>query len=956
MLAAVWIAATRPAAAADFPAYYRLFDDVDLARSGTGFRAEPPTATFDGTLYVAEGRWPPTDWLLVPNDPKYQRPAGTYSGAWYVVKWREQSGINKNVDERGAGGPSLPPGHLDIQLGGSPHRNGARLHPRVNGTGRDEKGGWEGTYCQWVHVVMRWGQGQPVDFWINGRRRYSVPYSGGMEDNTADWVIGANRHIRKGRMGVSHPFGGAQFEPVMFVDRLSDAQVVQLYKAQFGHLPPSHHRPRVEGRSNGFGEKGKNYYRCKHDPAERLPKSLAETRFSGGAIAPAERRSAERQRAKPRPAPRRAAKSAPAQSQPVRSRPAVARLAAAEVRRPTPAAGLPRLAVRGPESAVAVFGHPFAPGDLPAGMTLALDGVPIQADVKATHADGSARHAILAARPGAGRLKAVPAGRCDPLAAARSLTGGGDRAAWRFRVAVDGRVADIAAMLRDGVDRNTLDVFLTCPLVSQYRVHRDLTPTLRVTADVTVYDDGRVRTDVMLDSAGLDTVDTQNLAVEIVQDGAVVYSRRQEQWRYTSWRHRVWRGRAMRAHPVRDAAYLVRTGATPRYDAAVVPDLDKTLDRHAEIAAGVQPMASPINFHKMGTTGQTAGDNIGPMTTDQVKYLLSQDPRALEVVEAYAFGAASIGWHWRDPVSGGVLRQTGGLTRKITRNGAWRVDQAHQPAFHYAAYLWTGDRWYLDLLHFQANSSLFDRRGNLLGGQVRAVAWKLRDVATAAYITPDGHPLKDYFAGHLDRALKRWKAEYVDSGAYDMLGEIRGFHWRARPRQRGKMSPWMEDYLTIVLAWMVEMGVSGAADGADPARAILAWKSNYTLGRFERHDGWSPYSGVSYLHGVADPETGKLTPAISRWGQLHKRDTKGVKNGRAHRAGHYFDVAFGAVKSVCNALPSARAGAAVDFMRRWAAEAGGGVFREWPRQPKWAIGVGSACTDAMGQGGAKKAG
>lgn len=947
MLAAVWIVAAQPAAvaarepvaaqpaaAADFPAYYRLFDDVDLARSGSGFRADPPTATFDGTLYVAQGEWPPTDWLLVPNDPKYQRPAGTYSAAWYVIRWREQSGINKNVDEQGAaGGPSRPPGHMDIQLGGSPQRYGAALHPRVGGTGRDEKGGWEGTYCQWVHVVMRWGHGRSVDFWINGRRRYSVPYSGGMEDNTADWVIGGNRHIRKGQMGVSHPFGGAQFEPVMFVDRLSDAQVVQLYKEQFGHLPRSHHWPRVEGRNNGFGEKGESYYRCKHDPAEHLPKSLAEIRFSGGAVAPAERRLAERQHAKPRPAPHRPAESRPAQSRPVQSQPAEPRLAAAEVRRPAPAAGLPALAVRGPEAEIAVFGHPFAPGDLPAGMTLALDGVPIQADVKATHADGSARHAVLAARPGSGRLAAVPAGRCDPLAAARSLTGGGDRAAWRFAVAVDGRVADIAAMLRDGADRNTLDVFLTCPLVSQYRVHRDLTRTLRVTADVTVYDDGRVRTDVMLDSAALDTVGTQHLAVEIVQDGKVVYSRRQEQWRHTSWRHRVWRGRAMQAHPVRDAAYLVRTGATPRYDAAIEPDLGKTLGRRAEIAAGVQPMASPLNFHNMPETGQTAGDHIGPMTTDQVKYLLSQDPRALEVVEAYAFGAASIGWHWRDPAAGGVLRQTGGLTRKITGNGAWRVDQAHQPAFHYAAYLWTGDRWYLDLLHFQANSSLFDRGGNLLRGQVRATAWKLRDVATAAYITPDDHPLKGYFQSHLARTMKQWRAEYIDSGAYDMLGDLRGFHWVMSSRQRGKISPWMEHYLMHVVAWVTDMRVAGA-------REILGWKSNHMLGSVEFHPGWHPYGAVSYRRGVADKNTGRLTPAISRWGDVWEGKSSDVRHGRAHRAGHYFDVLWGAVKATCAAgWPDLedRCLPILAFLDQWAKDAGGGIFREWPKQPKWAI-------------------
>ena len=488
----------------------------------------------------------------------------------------------------------------------------------------------------------------------------------------------------------------------------------------------------------------------------------------------------------------------------------------------------------------------------------------------------------------------------------------------RLRGLVD--EAALAAALQSG----RLDIWLTCPMVSQYRVSERVAESLEVTFDIAVYATGTVKTDVIF-RADFDGALDQPVAYTIRQRGRVVDEGAYTHWGQTVWRRTLWDGEPPTAAPRRDIAYAAATGATPRYDWSIVPDLTAPLKRAAKLDGAFLPMASPLNKHNMTATGQTSNRHVGLMTIDQVMYLLSQDPRLLPALAAYSHGGASLGLHRRDPATGTMTRQLpdGGLTAGIRRTGDWKPDQAHQPAFHYAPYLWTGERFYLDLLQHQANASLFDRAGRIILGQPRGTAWKLRNLCNAAYITPDADPLKDYFRGHLARTMAEWRADYIESDRFDVTGKIKGFHWR--PNNRGTISPWQEDYLTMALGWCAEMGVPGARD-------ILAWKANYTIQRFRDHPGWSAYSGVSYRHGLF-----KDGHFVGSFGEIFRKAEKGSGSQRPNRAGHYFDAAFGAAKTLDNVLATADTARTVAFLQSWASEAGGGIFAEWSANPKWAI-------------------
>src|SRR5205807_4012045 len=91
----------------------------------------------------------------------------------------------------------------------------------------------------------------------------------------------------------------------------------------------------------------------------------------------------------------------------------------------------------------------------------------------------------------------------------------------------------------------------------------------------------------------------------------------------------------------------------------------------------------------------------------------------------------------------------------------WTTDPAHMPDLNYVPYLTTGSHYQLELLQAEGDfaisavlwsgSQIYD--GVPLGigasfsngNQARGIAWELRQVAEAAYLTPDNDPMKAYF-------------------------------------------------------------------------------------------------------------------------------------------------------------------------------------------------------------------
>jgi hypothetical protein len=564
------------------------------------------------------------------------------------------------------------------------------------------------------------------------------------------------------------------------------------------------------------------------------------------------------------PAPKRRASPAPRDDKPV-ARPALA----------IPAGGITGVVIEntggGEQSNVPVtFGQVFAAGDVARGAALAAklaDGtlLPLQMDVKASHPDGSVRHAVLSMvlprlagkDVGIALVKAPhmaddpgPAKAGPDANATVSITEGGER-----------YTASSDALLK----AHKAQVWLHGAVVTELHVAAPLRnakgfehPHLAARFAVRWYGAAKkARVDVVIENNWAYEPDPRNITydVELTAGGKRVYAKQGfTHWHHARWRRLAWVGDAPALHLRHDPAYLIATRALPNYDRSVVVS-GAALSSLAAKWQGpaTEPMGVGVAARAMPGTGGRM--DIGLLPGWAAMYLLSMDAQAKQVTLGTADLAGSWSIHYRDkrtglPVS---LLDYPYMTllgqRSETRNpktgeleafppcakGACqtpnKADVSHQPGLAYLPYLVTGDHYYLEELQFWAMYNVFSAppsyRNNIQGllapHQVRGQAWGLRTLGQAAYITPDGHPLKRHFAAILDSNLDWYNAQYSANPAANKLGVLT--HGRAVVyKAKTGVAPWQDDFFTSSVGHIVELGFK-------EAEPLLQYKARFPLAR-----------------------------------------------------------------------------------------------------------------------------
>ena len=523
------------------------------------------------------------------------------------------------------------------------------------------------------------------------------------------------------------------------------------------------------------------------------------------------------------------------------------------------------------------FGQVFAPGDLGKNERLAArlqDGalLPLQVDVKATHADGSVRHAVLSGvlpRLGA-RANAdldlvkerVPQPRAADITVKRLLA---DGLTASVTLTIDGvtyraTLAEAAAGARG--EKNT-GAWLDGPLAREWRGLAPFKaqggaahPLLDARFAVRWYPglERQARVEVVVENTRTFQAGARNLDydVEVEVGGRTVYAREGlRHYHHARWRQLAWwnETRAPELHIRPDSAYLIASRAVPNYDQGIKPSERSLADQASRLGSGkTGPMTiGPVNRYMPATGGR---DDIGPLPGWSVQYLLSADLRARASMIAAAEGSGSWSIHLRDERTGYPLRTDTPANRLVSTHmnlanrpplpvprcagkglcdTPYKHDTSHQPSLAYLPYLLTGDYYYLEELHFWAASNPLETdpgnsgrgQGLVRWQQVRGQAWSLRTLGHAAYITPDAHPLKGYFAKQLDNNLAFYHATYVVGnpnrlGVYDSSGAS-SFKVKAS-------APWQDDFLTWSFGYLAELGF-------DKALPILRWKAKYAVGR-----------------------------------------------------------------------------------------------------------------------------
>lgn len=533
------------------------------------------------------------------------------------------------------------------------------------------------------------------------------------------------------------------------------------------------------------------------------------------------------------------------------------------------------------EQSPLTFGQAFAPGALARDARLGakLAGgklLPLQVDAKAFHPDGSVRHAVVSGilpapgaqplafglvKPDAGtRLESdVPAPQdATPAALVRSGLSA------NVRLVVDGKT--YSASLERLLEQGKPVAWLGGPIAREWLASAPLAerggqphPHLAARFAVRWYPAlKKARVDVTIENNWAYEPAPRNFTydVEIEVGGKTIHrAEGMTHYHHARWRKLAWWGGDPALHLRHDGRQLIDSRALPNYD----PDVqikDRALaDAEAKWnGPKTEPMGVGLAARAMATTGGR-GD-IGLQPGWAVAYLLSMDPRAKRVTMGTADLAGSWSMHYRDRRTGLPISlidypyMTTLGKRTDTRNRATgkfeafpecaaadacrtpnRHDIAHQPNLAYLPYLLSGDHYYLEELQFWAMYNMFSsnpgyrasRKGLLESYQIRGQAWALRTLAEAAYITPDGHPLKKDFLEILNSNLDWYNEKFTNNPDANALGFIVGRYAVVYLGKTG-IAPWQDDFFTAAVGRVAELGFA-------KAKPLLAWKARFPVAR-----------------------------------------------------------------------------------------------------------------------------
>ena len=550
---------------------------------------------------------------------------------------------------------------------------------------------------------------------------------------------------------------------------------------------------------------------------------------------------------------------------------------------------------------------PFTFGQVfPAGQLLPTEGlvakladgsmVRLQLDVKATHADGSVRHAIVS-----GILPTLAAGATQKLDLAKSSASEAGNATPQSLLAtglnstVSLTIDNVkyTASLADALASGTPTKWLSGSVATEWFANAPLKtasgavhPVLTARFGVRWYSslNKQARVEVVVENTKTFTAGHQyTYDVNVDVGGKPAYAKNSlTHYHHSRWHQYFWWDASSQPsiNIQHNSAYLMASKAVPNYDQSVVIPED--------ILAGIGRSVTQDNTGpmKIGTVvsymGMSGGrSDIGPLPEWSVNYLLSMDKRAKDLMMANADGSGSWSIHLRDENTNYPLRTDNAANSTVTThpnaassgplpvprcagaNGCdtpYAEDPAHEPSLAYLPYLVTGDYYYLEEMHFwavmnplaTAPSSHGYGQGLLRWQQIRGQAWSLRTLGEVAYITPDSDSMKAYFTKQLDNNLNFYSQTYVTGnpnnlGIYDGSGE--------GSAEAVNTSPWQDDYFTWAFGYLSDLGFTKALP-------ILQWKAKFAVGRMT-DPGYCWVMGAPYQMATTRDSNGKVIGSLA---------------------------------------------------------------------------------------------
>jgi len=572
------------------------------------------------------------------------------------------------------------------------------------------------------------------------------------------------------------------------------------------------------------------------------------------------------------------------------------------------------------------FGQVFAQGALAATDSLVgklADGstIQLQANAKATHPDGSLRHAVISGVvPRLASAQSVTIGLVKASSGAAAVTAtpsallnAGFTASVNLTVGGQTYTASADALLR-----SAYKTWLSGPLAGEWLVSAPLTtaqgaahPHLTARFAIRSYTGlNKARVDVTIENNWAYEPNPQNITydVQVLVGGQTVFSQAAlKHFHHARWRKQFWWGAAPQVHVRHNSAYLMATKAVPNYDQTIrlsETGLNSLMSRWT--SSNTAPMGPGVVNPAMPMGG--GRPDIGPLPQWSAMYLLSMDRRAKTVTLGVGDLAGSWPIHYRDkrtdrPVSiadypymtllgnpSDAVNPATGKSEAFPACGGdcsttphnYNPDGAHQPSLAYVPYLTTGDYYYLEELQFWANWNMVRynpyyrnfAKGTLQADEVRGQAWSLRTLGQVAYITPDSDPMKQYFVERVNNNLNWYNTNYTTAnpnkfGVIDGTGQFAfaPFGYTTPNGPQTGLSPWMDDFFTWSVGYLADLGFTNATP-------LLKWKSTFPVGRMTA-SGFCWIDGAAYAMALRPNATAPLYNTFAEVYQATMRNSDG---------------------------------------------------------------------------------
>lgn len=560
------------------------------------------------------------------------------------------------------------------------------------------------------------------------------------------------------------------------------------------------------------------------------------------------------------------------------------------------------------------FGQVFAQGDIPASYSVAgklSDGttVPLQVDVKATHSDGSLRHGIISAVlpqlavgqiQTIGLVKVAAPSRSPVVFSPAELTNAGFTASVNVNIGGQIYSASADALLKSGKYTTWLtgsvanEWLVSAPLqTAQGIAHPHLTARFAIRSFNLR---NKAKVDVTIENNWAYESGPQNFTydAQVLVGGRTVYSKSAlTHYHHARWRKTFWWGAEPLVDVKHNTAYLIASKALPNYDTSITissTGLNNLDSKWSASSSG--PMGPGIVMTSMPTAG--GRPDIGPLPQWAAMYLLSMDRRAKNVTLGVGDLAGSWPIHYRDkktdrPVSladypymtllghpSDTINPATGKSESFPACGGdcsttpynYNPDGNHQPSMAYMPYLVTGDYYYLEELQFWANWNMIQAnpyyrdfsKGLGKWNEIRGQAWTLRTLGQVAYITPDSHPMKQYFVDRVGYNLDFYNTTFTD-GNPNQLGVLDGtkspdpIQYTTPAGAQTGIATWMDDFFTWSVGHLDELGFT-------KAKPLLAWKAKFPVGRMTA-PGYCWIDGAVYSLAVRSSATSPLFSTFS---------------------------------------------------------------------------------------------